>query len=443
MSDEQNPKDAERHLAHPTAAGDRRRRKRGPLTDRRKKVRKDRDEGRGMTLLWAAGLMTVLIGISVLGLDVGRAMLAKGQLQDAVDAAALYGVTGLDTSPHEARRRVRESLAENAVLGRVMNVEDSQITFGAWDPREREFLPLPLDEAGTATALRVEVLVDNRSNEGFNPIFAQLLGDDSVEMSVRTTVTRGEPFDLEIDSRSSPYLAGMPEGSSVPYTAPWGYQPEADHPLRKGEVQSKNKTYKRGEKAPPHDLDPYGKFKDKPVAPGLAKKVWTESGDESRPLEVAIDVYPGQVLYFRDVNGGTGDYASGGQEYSLDGNTYRPNIAQVPVNGFDTTRAPLNAMMGVFLTDDAPTETAARDGLDFSTEHSRNQLEVRPETKQIFFIGDGMANENVGYPQLQKIVVPDGATRLFLGVQDEYGWWWDNFGSVRTTLFEGNPTIVE
>ena len=441
MSDELNPKDAEPKLAHPTPAEDRRRRKRGPLTDRRTKARKDRDEGRGMTLLWAAGLMTVLIGISVLGLDVGRAMLAKGQLQDAVDAAALYGVTGLDTSPHEARRRVRESLAENDVLGRVMNVEDSQITFGAWDPRERTFLPLPLDEAGTATALRVEVLVDNQTNEGFTPIFAHMIGDGSIEMRVKTTVTRGEPFDLEIDSRSSPYLAGMPAGSSVPYTA--GYQPEAGHPLRKKIVESKNRTYARGEQAPATPLDPYGEFDGLPVDPLLENKVWTESGDESQPLQVAIDVYPGQVLYFRDVNGGTGDYASGGQEYSLDGNTNRPNIAQVPVNGYDTTRAPLNAMMGVFLTDDAPTETAARDGLDFSTEHSRNQLEVRPETKQIFFIGDGMANENVGYPQLQKIVVPDGATRLFLGVQDEYGWWWDNFGSVRTTLFEGNPTIVE
>ncbi|MEL7240415.1 MAG: PEP-CTERM sorting domain-containing protein, partial [Planctomycetota bacterium] len=106
----------------------------------------------------------------------------------------------------------------------------------------------------------------------------------------------------------------------------------------------------------------------------------------------------------------------------------------------DTTLAPLNSLMGVFLTDEAPTATPSVSGLDYSTEEARERFVHRPKNKQIFFIGDGVRNTN---SRLQRFVVPQGATRLFLGVSDEYGFWWDNFGDYRTTMFTGDVRLVE
>ena len=45
--------------------------------------------------------------------------------------------------------------------------------------------------------------------------------------------------------------------------------------------------------------------------------------------------------------------------------------------------------------------------------------------------------------KIQKFIVPAGATRLFLGTNDEHGNWFDNFGSYRTTLYSGEIQLVD
>jgi hypothetical protein len=85
--------------------------------------------------------------------------------------------------------------------------------------------------------------------------------------------------------------------------------------------------------------------------------------------------------------------------------------------------APLNAHIGVFLpailTDDplAPT-------LSFETAASRNFRRLAPDLGQVFFIGDGRTDGGT----LQVFDVPQGATRLWLGVHDAFEWN-DNDGS--------------
>ena len=62
--------------------------------------------------------------------------------------------------------------------------------------------------------------------------------------------------------------------------------------------------------------------------------------------------------------------------------------------------------------------------LDFSSDASRDFQSLSPALRQPFFIGDGRNSSG----EVQKFVAPGGATRLFLGTMDSYGWS-DNHGS--------------
>ncbi|MFV0387091.1 hypothetical protein [Paracoccus sp. (in: a-proteobacteria)] len=88
-------------------------------------------------------------------------------------------------------------------------------------------------------------------------------------------------------------------------------------------------------------------------------------------------------------------------------------------NGFSAVTMPRVSLLGVFLDDMLPTTTAAPAALNFSPPGSRNYLTLSPLLKQIFFIGDGAADDGT----VQQIVAPAGASRLYLGTMDSYGWY--------------------
>ena len=90
----------------------------------------------------------------------------------------------------------------------------------------------------------------------------------------------------------------------------------------------------------------------------------------------------------------------------------------------------LNALVGVFLGPSEPSGTGPTSitfsggvGLDFAS--------LSPEVGQIFFIGDGLTGNLTG--AIQEFEVPDGATRLFLGTSDGFGWF-NNSGQFTVTI---------
>lgn len=73
-------------------------------------------------------------------------------------------------------------------------------------------------------------------------------------------------------------------------------------------------------------------------------------------------------------------------------------------------------LAGVFLTDAAPS-TPPPASLDFSSNAiGRSFSSLAPELQQTFYIGDGLTGEGTG--SIQSFMVPDSATRLFLGIVD-------------------------
>ncbi len=99
-------------------------------------------------------------------------------------------------------------------------------------------------------------------------------------------------------------------------------------------------------------------------------------------------------------------------------------------NGVGQVVAPINSLIGVFLDDNAPNTSAAPAvALNFSTPASRDYLTISPGLKQPFFIGNGLTGGGLQ----QHIVVPPGATRLWLGSMDGTEWN-NNVGSFNVTV---------
>jgi hypothetical protein len=97
-------------------------------------------------------------------------------------------------------------------------------------------------------------------------------------------------------------------------------------------------------------------------------------------------------------------------------------------NGISDITAPINALLGVFLGPGQPNLNPPPSTLDFSAAASRDYVSLAPALQQVFFMGDGL-----GGVIEQNIMAPPGATRLFLGTMDGYGWA-NNIGSFDVTI---------
>ena len=94
--------------------------------------------------------------------------------------------------------------------------------------------------------------------------------------------------------------------------------------------------------------------------------------------------------------------------------------------------APIDSLLGVFLTDDIPSGTPPA-ALDFTSAASRDYEVFSPALLQVFFFGDGRTSVNAQ----QGVIIPASATRLFLGTMDGFEWN-NNRGEFLATLEIGD-----
>ncbi|MFM9958050.1 MAG: PEP-CTERM sorting domain-containing protein [Phycisphaerales bacterium] len=102
-----------------------------------------------------------------------------------------------------------------------------------------------------------------------------------------------------------------------------------------------------------------------------------------------------------------------------------------PENGIADMFGPINSFAAVFLDDSQPDGSPTPDGLNFSDAGlGINFSSLSPLLKQPFFIGDGQTNDT---RVIQQFIAPAGATRLFLGTMDGFGWF-NNIGEFRVRI---------
>lgn len=106
------------------------------------------------------------------------------------------------------------------------------------------------------------------------------------------------------------------------------------------------------------------------------------------------------------------------------------------VNGIAGVWAPMNALMGVFLDDTQPDLLTSPAGLDFRT-IGLDFLSLAPTLRQVFFVGNGVT----GGGTQQQFIIPVGATRLYLGTMDGFGWA-NNTGQFNVIVSNSNLSTV-
>jgi hypothetical protein len=154
-----------------------------------------------------------------------------------------------------------------------------------------------------------------------------------------------------------------------------------------------------------------------------------------------IPITAGSSMTFDGINGGaTNDYTDPNR-YTADGNIGGEPAATNTVgneHGIANMKAPINSLVGLFISNSVPGSSSAPANLDFSTTASRNFTTLSPQLNQLFFIGDGRTDSG----DVQQFVVPTGAKRLIIATWDDYEWN-NNIGSFTVTVHApGSVAIV-
>ena len=153
---------------------------------------------------------------------------------------------------------------------------------------------------------------------------------------------------------------------------------------------------------------------------------------DEMPAGVAAN--PGDVLSFT-VTGGTNNGNDINNLVGADG-VQGNDISQASLNGISgVTAVPVSALVGVFLAAGTPSATDPYpDILDFS-DTAKDYTTLAPALRQVFFIGDGRTSGGA----VQHVTVPAGASLLWLGTMDGFGWY-NNVGSLSVTVNKGTST---
>jgi hypothetical protein len=136
-------------------------------------------------------------------------------------------------------------------------------------------------------------------------------------------------------------------------------------------------------------------------------------------LPPGFAVSPGDVIRVLDpASGGISFFNGlGGTIYGPEGNGVPGSSSISSFGGISGYLGTQGALVGVFLSNSIP-NGAAPARLDFSTSGlGTDFLSLTPALQQVFYIGNGVTSGNV----FQQFVAPAGATRVFLGITDAFG----------------------
>lgn len=155
-----------------------------------------------------------------------------------------------------------------------------------------------------------------------------------------------------------------------------------------------------------------------PFLAGQAAGTTCCSGDAApgnSPALAASGALGGLTLTFTQIGPGGFSNTGGVPPTTVEGAVFLNMTANYGTGISGALGVNLNGLVGVFVGSGVPGGPAPaqrNDGLSFTS--------ISPLLNQIFWIGDGLTGNGTGAQQL--FVAPTGATRLFLGSSDGFGW---------------------
>lgn len=214
-----------------------------------------------------------------------------------------------------------------------------------------------------------------------------------------TAPVHAATFDVTVAGTDAIFLAGRTDLTILDPALPWG---DANPATEDGMLRHSGPTPEEAkETLPPH--------------------ISVSGGDVVRVLDPA----EGGINFF---NG----FGSTGGFFGPEGNS---SLTSSSITGFGSIsgyKGTQGALVGLFLDNAIPTGSAAPATLDFSL-IGKDFTSLSPLLGQVFFIGDGRTGGGI----FHEFLAPAGATRLFFGVPDAFGFngvpgaYDDNDGSYR------------
>lgn len=228
-------------------------------------------------------------------------------------------------------------------------------------------------------------------------------------LGIASAATQATVFDVTVDGTDAIFLAGRTDLTIPPANQPWG----------DGSAATDDGMLRHSGATPEEALETLPPF------------LSVNGADVIRVLDPAI----GGINFFNGSAGGL---------FGPEGNSTLTSSNLTSFGGVSGYIGTQGALTGVFLDDAVPTSPAPATlnfgsiGSDFAT--------LSPELGQIFFIGDGQTSAGV----LQEFVAPAGATRMFFGIPDGFGFggvpgaYDDNDGSYRIRVgINEVPTVSD
>jgi Flp pilus assembly protein TadG len=185
---------------------------------------------RGAAAVMTALFMVVLLAMGAAAIDIGHALVARNELQNVSDAAALAGTRALGMvyegmtvadqqsyvlSSGDAAAviaAVQATASANSAAGVSINIDPADVAIGTWDPYTRIHTPT----VNQPKAVRVLSRRDSSSNGAISTFLANIVGMSSVD--VRAVATA----DMSAVGQTAPGQLDVPFGISEYYFTQFG-----------------------------------------------------------------------------------------------------------------------------------------------------------------------------------------------------------------------------
>jgi hypothetical protein len=375
----------------------------------------------GIALIYVAVTAATLMGVCSLAVDLGRYHTAHQELYNAAMAAARAGAAAMSNGSASAVTTAATNAAKlNYIDGQTVPAGDVTVEFLNWTSPASYVVESSANFA-SANAVRVTITYN------VPLVFGQVLGlnqKSASEASVAKVVVNTDT--PTVYATGNIWLSNEPNGTTASQPDPGyaGKNVTEDHQYQYDIAGTPGKNTHGASSS----TGTYGTYQP-----------------YSSPAKVGFSVTPGATITISNVGGSvswdhdTTPWSDATGNGATTGNYSNAAANGVSEHGIADLTQPLGSMNAVFTGSSAPDGIATPPApLDFSTAAARNYTGLAPKLQQPFYVGTGQNSNS----QQQQIVVPQGATYLFIGIMD--GWEWsNNNGTFTCTVTQTYITTVQ